>query len=74
MFYLKAHATMLVNSAIALAALLVIGVLIAEMSTAASCGISPIKPIPPIGCRDLRLICNCDSAGQNCTYSWRCVK
>ncbi len=39
----------------------------------ASCGITPIKPIPPIGCRDLVPVCSCDSRG-NCAYSWICVK
>lgn len=39
-----------------------------------SCGIVPIKPIPPIGCRDLRPQCVCDGQGQNCYWTWICVK
>lgn len=39
-----------------------------------SCGIEPIKPIVPIGCRDLKAVCNCDSRGQNCRWQWQCVK
>ena len=38
------------------------------------CGIVPIKPIPPIGCKDLTPVCLCDSRGQNCRWSWQCVK
>ena len=32
---------------------------------AGGCGIKPIKPIPPIGCKDLVAQCRCDSSGQN---------
>ena len=37
------------------------------------CGIEPIKPIPPIGCQDLRAECVCDEHGQNCHWRWVCV-
>ena len=40
---------------------------------ASSCGIKPIKPIPPIGCRDLYAQCLCDSRGQYCQWEWVCV-
>lgn len=39
-----------------------------------SCGIVPIKPITPIGCKDLKPVCTCDSRGQNCKWTWECVK
>jgi len=39
-----------------------------------SCGIVPIKPIPPLGCRDLEPQCVCDGTGQNCYWTWICVK
>jgi hypothetical protein len=39
-----------------------------------SCGIVPIKPIPPIGCKDLEPQCVCDQHGQNCHWTWVCVK
>ena len=32
----------------------------------------PIKPIPPIGCRDLSRQCACDSQGK-CQWVWVCV-
>jgi hypothetical protein len=40
----------------------------------AQCGIVPIKPIVPIGCKDLRPECVCDAHGQNCRWDWVCVK
>lgn len=39
-----------------------------------NCGIMPIKPITPIGCRDLSPVCTCDQYGQNCRWTWVCVK
>lgn len=41
--------------------------------SAAGCGIVPIKPIPPIGCKDLKPECVCDSTGQKCSWVWKCV-
>ena len=40
---------------------------------ASGCGIKPIKPITPIGCKDLVARCQCDSKGQNCKWVWDCV-
>ena len=37
------------------------------------CGITPIKPIPPIGCKDLRPQCECDAYGHDCHIVWVCV-
>lgn len=39
-----------------------------------SCGIVPIKPIPPLGCRDMVASCVCDANGNNCHWQWSCVK
>jgi hypothetical protein len=39
----------------------------------ADCGIKPIKPIPPIGCRDLVAQCVVDGRG-NASWQWVCLK
>lgn len=39
-----------------------------------SCGLKPIKPVPPVGCRDLVAVCVCDSQGRNCHWEWHCVQ
>ena len=39
----------------------------------AACGIKPIKPIPPIGCRDLVAQCVVDGNG-NAWWQWVCLK
>ena len=36
-------------------------------------GVEPLKPIVPIGCRDLVLMCVCDSRGDHCGWDWICV-
>jgi hypothetical protein len=41
--------------------------------SAGQCGIVPIKPIPPIGCKDLTPVCVCDSNGTECHWEWVCV-
>jgi hypothetical protein len=38
------------------------------------CGIVPIKPIVPIGCKDLVAVCHCDQSGYNCRWVWECVQ
>lgn len=38
------------------------------------CGVKPIKPIKPIGCKDLVPECQCDQNGRNCKWVWVCVK
>ena len=41
--------------------------------TAAGCGLKPLKPLKPIGCRDL--VAQCVTDGQGNTYwQWVCVK
>jgi len=44
----------------------------ARRAAAANCVIQPIKPIPPIGCRDLIPRCVCSASGQ-CWWEWLCV-
>lgn len=39
---------------------------------AQGCGPLPIKPVIPIGCKDLVPMCTCDSQGK-CSWSWVCV-
>jgi hypothetical protein len=46
---------------------------LATVAGSAQCGIKPIKPIPPVGCKDLRAECVCDVNGQNCKWEWVCV-
>ena len=52
------------------------GILLAPdpVSAGGGCGIiKPIKPLNPIGCRDLTASCRCDGSGQNCRWEWICV-
>jgi hypothetical protein len=37
------------------------------------CGLKPLKPLPPLGCKDLVAECRCDSDGRNCRWEWVCV-
>lgn len=41
---------------------------------AESCGLKPLRPVPPVGCKDLAASCQCDSKGKNCHWVWTCVK
>jgi hypothetical protein len=41
---------------------------------AGTCGLVPLKPLIPLGCKDLKPECVCDSQGQNCHWVWVCVK
>jgi hypothetical protein len=43
--------------------------------SAAGCGIEPIevKPIPPVGCKDVRHECVCAS-NNNCYWAWVCIR
>ena len=41
---------------------------------AQGCGLTPLKPLPPLGCRDLVPQCRCDSSGSNCQWEWVCVR
>ena len=42
-------------------------------ASAAGCGIRPIKPIPPIGRKDLYAECRCNRDGD-CYWEWVCVR
>jgi hypothetical protein len=37
------------------------------------CGMKPIKPVTPVGCRDLVAVCICDRYGHNCRWEWHCI-
>ena len=37
-----------------------------------TCGIKPIKPVPPIGCTDLCAQCQCNADGSDCIWVWVC--
>lgn len=39
-----------------------------------TCGLKPVKPVKPVGCKDLYAECQCDLRGQNCHWVWVCVK
>jgi hypothetical protein len=41
-------------------------------SALCQCAIRPIKPIPPLGCKDLPPQCASDSAGHG-YWTWNCV-
>jgi hypothetical protein len=36
------------------------------------CSIEPIKPLPPVGCKDLIAQCVCDAKAE-CHWQWVCV-
>ena len=38
-----------------------------------ACGVVPVRPVPPPGCRDLVAQCTCDASGRNCHWTWVCV-
>ena len=42
----------------------------AGVAVAGMCG---IKPIIPIGCKDMVAVCVCDQYGNNCVWTWQCV-
>jgi len=54
-----------------------VGILTAFAALAAGdCYIEPVKPVPPVGCKDLKARCECttDKEGRtNCRWTWICV-
>lgn len=38
-----------------------------------TCGLTPLKPLPPLGCKDLLAVCICDEQGR-CRWQWQCVR
>jgi len=58
----------------AIAALLLAAAMLSTTAGhAAGCGLTPLKPLVPLGCRDLVARCVCDKDGQNCAWTWVCV-
>jgi len=60
--------------------LIFVGVLLTALSMDAptvcaegGCGLRPLKPLPPIGCADLIVHCQCDENADNCHWVWECV-
>jgi len=45
----------------------------AVVPEAAGCGLKPLKPLPPLGCRDLVAQCVMDASGHG-SWQWICVK
>ncbi len=43
-------------------------------ASAGTCGLVPLKPLVPLGCKDLVPVCSCDASGDNCSWTWVCVK
>ena len=43
-------------------------------NAATGCGLLPLKPLIPLGCKDLTPVCTCDEKGKNCKWLWQCVK
>ncbi len=37
-----------------------------------TCGLKPLKPIPPLGCKDLCAQCQCNATGSDCRWVWIC--
>lgn len=37
------------------------------------CGIIPLSPVAPLGCKRLDPVCVCDEKGCNCHWEWHCV-
>ena len=37
-----------------------------------TCGLKPLKPLPPLGCTDLCAQCQCNARGNNCNWVWVC--
>lgn len=62
---------LLLLATIALSGLLLTPVVLP--AAAQGCGIPPIPPLPPIGCRTMHPECICDGAG-NCHWEFECVR
>lgn len=58
-----------------LAALVAAGLLLAPKPICAGdCGLLPLKPLIPLGCKDLSPQCVCNAKGDKCAWQWQCVK
>ncbi len=38
----------------------------------AALGTCGLKPLPPLGCKDLCAQCQCDATGSDCRWVWNC--
>jgi len=47
--------------------------LAAHARAQSGCGVTPVKPVRPVGCKDLVAQCQCDDRGR-CRWVWVCVK
>lgn len=47
---------------------------VVHVRAVADCGLTPLKPLPPLGCDDLAPVCICDSRGERCRWEWVCVR
>ena len=54
-------------------AILASGMLSTPVTAQSGCGLKPLKPLRPLGCKDLVAECRCDSQGKNCRWEWVCV-
>ena len=45
----------------------------APVCAQSGCGLKPLKPLVPLGCKDLVAQCRCDARGQSCRWEWVCV-
>lgn len=64
--------TLWILGSLAIAALGVAAFTSTPACASGGCGIVPIRPIPPIGCRNLCPSCQCDSTGLRCSWVWVC--
>jgi hypothetical protein len=48
-------------------------ILLESSERCGDCGIPPIKPLTPIGCKGLKAVCHCDEEGCNCHWEFECV-
>ena len=67
-----------INRIVLLIMLMVLTVLTSELlsrpvNAQSGCGLKPLKPLVPLGCKDLVAECRCDSQGRNCRWEWVCV-
>jgi hypothetical protein len=44
-----------------------------QSAMAAGCGVAPLPPKLPVGCRGMQPTCVCDAAG-NCHWEFLCVR
>jgi len=55
-----------------LVAIMVWAAVLPTAEVLADCGVAPVTPVAPPGCRDLRPRCVCDQSG-NCYWEFDCI-